>query len=201
VPTVPATIEELVSLGFAPYCDAAGRNYWIRHLATGDTILVGRLDGSLTCQYAADEVRGEVLPKGASESHATLAEFISDRRVCPELENSHDVSAIDEARAVAPPLRAAMLEELMDGLLDPETPDEQARSLGTVGRFEVLIASKPAARSEWQISQGQAEEFGVWLMEGTRCFYGTTTSRIADRRGLAFLAEAERVDLVALVKV
>jgi prophage tail gpP-like protein len=77
------------------------------------------------------------------------------------------------------------------------------RSLGTIaGRFEVLIATAPAPRSKYQIEQGQPEQVGVWLMDGDRCVWGSTTARVAARPSAcasSFLTSAECVELAAMV--
>jgi hypothetical protein len=81
-------------------------------------------------------------------------------------------------------------------------PANQTRSLGSVGRFEVLIATAAAPRSKHQIEQGQAEQFGVWLMDGERCCWGSTTARVAARPSTcasAFLTETESVELATMV--
>jgi hypothetical protein len=81
-------------------------------------------------------------------------------------------------------------------------PANQTRSLGSVGRFEVLVATAAAPRSKHQIEQGQAEQFGVWLMDGERCCWGSTTARVAARPSScasAFLTADECVELAAMV--
>jgi hypothetical protein len=76
------------------------------------------------------------------------------------------------------------------------------RSLGTIaGRFELTIATAAAPRSKYQIEQGKAEEFGVWLMDGGRCVWGSTTTRVAARPSTcasAFLSETECAQLAAM---
>jgi hypothetical protein len=77
------------------------------------------------------------------------------------------------------------------------------RTLGTIAsRFEIVIATEAAPRSKYQIEQGQAEQFGVWLMDGSRCVWGSTTARVAARPSTcasAFLTSTECVELAAMV--
>jgi hypothetical protein len=77
------------------------------------------------------------------------------------------------------------------------------RSLGTIaGRFQVVIATAPAPRSKYQIEQGQPEQFGVWLMDGGRCVWGSTAARVAARPSTcasAFLTSTQCVELAAMV--
>jgi hypothetical protein len=77
------------------------------------------------------------------------------------------------------------------------------RSLGIIaGRFEIVVANEAAPRSKYQIEQGKAEEFGVWLMDGGRCVWGSTTARVAARPSTcasAFLTSTECAELAAMV--
>lgn len=79
---------------------------------------------------------------------------------------------------------------------------QQHRSLGTIGRYELLIATRPAPRSKYQIEQGHAEEIGVWLMHGGRCVWGSTVARVAanpHKCGEAIVGVERCAELAAMV--
>ncbi len=77
-----------------------------------------------------------------------------------------------------------------------------SHSIGTIGRYEVIIASGPRRRSRHEIMAGVRSDTCVWLAQGQVycCWQGTVERIIADPAcASAFLSAAECTDLAAMV--
>jgi hypothetical protein len=77
-----------------------------------------------------------------------------------------------------------------------------SHSIGTIGRYEVILADSPRRRSAFEITAGTRADTCVWLMQGPVycCWQGTVERIIADPScASAFLSDAQCTELAAMV--
>jgi hypothetical protein len=78
----------------------------------------------------------------------------------------------------------------------------ESHSIGTIGRYEVILADGPRRRSPFEIKAGTRADTCVWLMQGPVycCWQGTVERILADPSSASgFLSDAECTELAAMV--
>jgi hypothetical protein len=78
----------------------------------------------------------------------------------------------------------------------------ESHSIGTIGRYEVIVADGPRRRSAHEVKMGARADTSVWLRQGPvyLCWQGTVERIIAEPScASAFLSDGECTELAAMV--
>jgi hypothetical protein len=95
-----------------------------------------------------------------------------------------------------------MLTQYLDHCAVVDPMNGESHRIGTIGRYEVILADGPRRRSAFEIKAGDRANTSVWLMQGPVycCWQGTVERIIADPSSASgFLSDAECTELAAMV--